>query len=169
MAEEAGYEAAGPVLRLPFVFIPHGSEAPAWWRQAHPDAIRLPARLLLPGASSARVGQGADRGDVVRVQGWLPFLYSRPPILPRLMERIHNQSGKEAATNVPSWARGIPRRVGETPREYAKRVMDDKFGPGGWKDTGPRSDFNRIKKHGERAFRDPQMWLFSVPDVEEEA
>jgi hypothetical protein len=84
-----------------------------------------------------------------------PFLTEPPKgIVPRLMERIPRQSGKEAASDVPSWARGIPRRVGETPNDYAKRLMDDHHGPGNWKPTN--REFNQIKKNGERAFRDPR-------------
>jgi hypothetical protein len=80
---------------------------------------------------------------------------------------VPGQSGKESASNVPSWARGVPRRVGETPREYAKRVIDDKYGPGGGKDTGPKSEYNIIKKFGERTFRNPAEWLLIVPEMDE--
>jgi hypothetical protein len=69
--------------------------------------------------------------------GDLPYeLFSRPPeeIVPRNMERIPGQSGKEAASDIPSWARGIPRRIGETPQDCAKRLMDGKYGKSEWAD-----------------------------------
>jgi hypothetical protein len=102
----------------------------------------------------------------------IPFLAEPPKdIIPRLMQRIPRQSGKEAADNVPSWARGIPRRVGETPRDYAKRLMDGRYGPGNWdtEDTGPTSDFSRIRKFGERAFRNPKESAPASPETKPEA
>lgn len=85
-----------------------------------------------------------------------PFLFAEPPkgIIPRFMERIPRQSGKEAADDLPSWARGARRMVGETPRDYARRLMDEHHGPGNWQPT--YREFNQLKKHGERAFRDPK-------------
>jgi len=106
-------------------------------------------------------GEPGRQSSVVPAQELLltprpPFFFAEPPkgLIPRLMERIPRQSGKEAADNIPSWARGARRYVGETPREFAKRLMDEQYGPGKWDNTNP--EFNKIKKFGERAFRNPR-------------
>ena len=61
-------------------------------------------------------------------------------------------SGKEGAKDVPSWAKGQRPRVGESGRDFAKRLLDDKYGPGNY-DKCPGSEFNRIQKWGDRAFQ----------------
>ncbi len=60
----------------------------------------------------------------------LPRLFAKPPeeAVAQNMERIPRQSGKQAADDIPSWARGKPRRGGETLREFAKRLMDEHNG-----------------------------------------
>ena len=60
-------------------------------------------------------------------------------------------SGKEAADDVPSWAQGERPLTTESGRDSAKRLLDDKYGAG-YYPTGPGSEFNKIKKWGDRAF-----------------
>lgn len=59
--------------------------------------------------------------------------------------------GKVGATDAPSWAKGKPPYVEESGPEYAKRLMDEQY-PGGWSDTGPGSEYNKIKKIGDRHY-----------------
>ena len=77
-----------------------------------------------------------------------------PADVPPSKVRKPGQSGKEAATDVPSFARGEAPRVGESGNDFAKRLMDAREGPGNYP-TGPGSEFNKIKKFGDRAFEDP--------------
>ncbi|GAB4587050.1 hypothetical protein Ntsu_48820 [Nocardia sp. IFM 10818] len=39
-------------------------------------------------------------------------------------------------------------------------MMDEHYGPGNWdsspRGTGPNSEFNKIKKYGDRAWQEPQ-------------
>lgn len=60
-------------------------------------------------------------------------------------------SGKEKATDVPSWAKGNRPYKNENGNQFAKRLCDERFGKGNY-DKGPRSDFNRIRKWGDRGF-----------------
>jgi hypothetical protein len=56
-------------------------------------------------------------------------------------------SRKEGAKDVPSWAKGQRPRVGESRMDFAKRLLDGKYGPGNY-DKGPGSEFSQIQKSG---------------------
>jgi RHS repeat-associated protein len=78
---------------------------------------------------------------------------------PRQKVTAPGKSGAEAAKDVPSWAKGNRPNVGENGKSFAKRLLDEKYGPDWSKapgSTGPRSEFNMIKKWGDRAFVDPE-------------
>ncbi len=60
-------------------------------------------------------------------------------------------SVKEVADDVPGWAQGERPLMTEGGSDFAKRLLDDKYGAGGYP-TGPGSEFSRIKKWGDRAF-----------------
>ncbi len=57
-------------------------------------------------------------------------------------------TGKEGATDIPSWAKGEKPLVGESGQEFAKRISDKKYGAGNY----PGSEFNKLKKYGDRHF-----------------
>jgi hypothetical protein len=63
-------------------------------------------------------------------------------------------SGKEGAKDVPSWAKGERPKVHESGKDFAKRLLDKKYGEGNY-DKGPGSEFNKIQKWGDRAFENP--------------
>jgi hypothetical protein len=59
--------------------------------------------------------------------------------------------GFEKADNTPSWVKGNKPNPGESGKDFAKRVLDERFGSGNYQ-TGPESDYNKIKKWGDKAF-----------------
>ncbi|MFZ5352577.1 MAG: RHS repeat-associated core domain-containing protein [Bacillota bacterium] len=64
---------------------------------------------------------------------------------------VSGKSGKEMAKDVPSWAKGNKPYTSESGNDFAKRLMDEKYGPGNYP-TGPASEYNKIKKWGDRGF-----------------
>lgn len=87
-----------------------------------------------------------------------PLFFDEPPKTFRpFKEPIPRLSGREGAKNIPSWARGQRPYVGENGRDFAKRLMDDKYGRGNWNRDNP--EYDKIKKFGDRNFRDPRMLL----------
>ena len=59
------------------------------------------------------------------------------------------QSEKEKASDIPSWAEGVPKREGESGKDYADRVYREK-GKEIPENKGPGSDWNKLKKYGDR-------------------
>ena len=58
-------------------------------------------------------------------------------------------SGKEKSSDVPSWAKGEKPKEGESGNDFAKRLMDKKYGKGNYR-TGPGSEYNKLRKYGDR-------------------
>ena len=64
---------------------------------------------------------------------------------------VSGKSGKEAAKDVPSWAKGNRPYKDESGNDFAKRLLDSKYGKGNYK-KGPGSEYNKIRKWGDRGF-----------------
>lgn len=137
---------------------------PDWTKEFDPDQHpRWPA-----GSPDSTGGQfapadeadGSSSGGEQVAQEMMPF-FARPPIFPdeepEFKVPIPRLSGKEGAKDASSWARGQRPYVGESGRDFAKRVMDGKYGPGKWNPKG--AEFRRIQKYGDRSFRDPKAIL----------
>lgn len=60
-------------------------------------------------------------------------------------------TGKEKASDIPSWARGERPYKDESGKDFAKRLLDKKYGKDNYK-TGPNSEYNKLKKWGDRGF-----------------
>ena len=58
-------------------------------------------------------------------------------------------SGKEKANDRPSWAKGERPEPGESGKDFAKRVLDRRYGKDRYK-KGPNSEYNQLKKWGDR-------------------
>jgi hypothetical protein len=46
--------------------------------------------------------------------------------------------------------RGKKKLPGESGKDFAKRLLDEKYGVGGWSDTGQGSEYSQLKKYGDR-------------------
>ncbi|MGH7033817.1 MAG: hypothetical protein ACREFL_08825 [Stellaceae bacterium] len=114
-------------------------------------------------AGGSESSPSSERSQDQVVQEFPPF-FARPPIVPEgepeFQEPIPRLSGKEGAKDIPSWARGQRPYVGENGRDFAKRLMDEKYGPGKWENT--ESEYKRLQKYGDRNFRNPKSIL--LPD-----
>ena len=61
-------------------------------------------------------------------------------------------SGKEKSSDIPSWAKGKRPKKGESGKDFAKRLMDEKYGEGNYNSREPGGEFNQLKKYGDRGF-----------------
>jgi Phage portal protein len=126
---------------------PKGEAGGGQWTDAGGTATLQPVQELLPFGPR------------------LPFFFEEPPRTVRpFKEPIPRLSGKEGAKDIPSWARGNRPYVGESGRDFAKRLMDAKYGPGNWRTTS--QEYQQIQKFGDRSFRDPGSMF--IPDYEDD-
>ena len=88
--------------------------------------------------------EGSSRGELNRkkAEKGSETEYKKP---------VSGKSGKEAAKDVPSWAKGNKPYKNESGNEFATRLMDEKYGKGNYP-KGPGTEYNKIRKWGDRGF-----------------
>ncbi|MDP2378186.1 hypothetical protein [Reyranella sp.] len=126
--------------------------------------VRVNMREQLSGfeAIEGRPPNGQDIDDIVSkevggdlAQAKPPFVVPRMPTrTPQYKESIPGTSGKDGAKDIPSWAKGHRPLVGESGKAAAKRVLDERYGPGNW--TKISREYQLLKKNFDRSFRDPK-------------
>ncbi|MBV6419585.1 MAG: hypothetical protein DAHOPDDO_00808 [Ignavibacteriaceae bacterium] len=160
----------GWVWELPEVEV----TAPAWWRDVANEkldrfgaefntaqVIPFPLNpvappIVGPMESPSKTGKGIlelfdkvnELGTQIELTKLILATYITNLVIPTNLET--RKSGKEKGSDIPSWAEGTKPLPGESGKEYAKRLCDGKYGPGNY-DTGPGSEYNKLKKYGDRS------------------
>jgi hypothetical protein len=92
----------------------------------------------------------------IEVEEWHTYYVSDLDVL------VHNKAtgpfkkptsgtGKEKSNDIPSWAEGERPYVGENGRDFAKRLLDERYGAGNYKKRGS-GEYSQLKKWGDRGF-----------------
>jgi RHS repeat-associated protein len=121
-----------------------------------PDGVPIPA----PGISWPQLPNPMSPLDMTvpgRIldicKGLKDWMFSGDGSSPERKIPKPNVGGKEGAKDVPSWAKGQRPNVGESGKDFADRLLGGKYGDS--YETGPKSEHNKIRKWGDRAFIDP--------------
>jgi hypothetical protein len=111
-------------------------------------AVSADGTITITLASTAVAMTGQGRGGLSKPEN------QKPQTQEQYKKPKSGVSGKEGAKDVPSWARGQRPRVGESGKDFAKRLLDEKYGEGNY-EKGAKSEFSKIQKWGDRSFEDP--------------
>ena len=74
-------------------------------------------------------------------------------------------SGKEASSEIPSWAEGEAPLLSENGKKFATRLLNEKYGAGNWK-TGTSTEYSQLQKNGDRAWEAPPEPVLPPPEEE---
>lgn len=70
---------------------------------------------------------------------------------PQYKKPVLGKSAKEAAKDVPSWAKGNKQYTNENGNDFATRLLDEKYGKGNYP-KGAGTEYSKIRKWGDRGF-----------------
>jgi len=74
----------------------------------------------------------------------MQFLYAAPLEIRFILSTIKGRLFQ-------SWAEGKKPHKSESGKDFAERLLDEKYGPENYP-KGPKSEFSKIKKWGDRAW-----------------
>ncbi len=103
----------------------------------------------------AAMGRGRKFTGPEKTDGGYWVQVDAKTLRPIMKKKRSGLSGKEAASDAPSWAKGQTPYAGENGDAFATRLLDEKYGVGNWT-KGSGTEHNQLQKWGDRAFIDPE-------------
>lgn len=80
-----------------------------------------------------------------------------PEVVEQLKVPVEGLSGKDGATDIPSWARGMVPKAGQSGKDAAGKAMDKQYEGQNWKSMPRRMmEFRKLQKYFDRHFKDPE-------------
>ena len=116
---------------------------------------------IIGGGVGAIIGGGAGIGCLAGAPGCVPLGAAQGALLGAAfgasvgsavedtLSLMAKKTGKERADDRPSWVRGMKPAPGESGKDFADKVLDEKYGKGNYK-KGPASEHSQIKKWVDR-------------------